>query len=152
MADTHLRTATIEDLPNLHSLCMQSKAYWGYDDDFMDKCSEELRITPKHLETDLVMITESNQTTSGVVQLTFSGTEATLDKLFIAPDAIGKGIGKLLFNWATETAQKNGASKLIIHADPYAEAFYKKVGAKTVSTTPSGSIEGRMLPLMEYSL
>jgi hypothetical protein len=32
---------------------------------------------------------------------------------------------------------------------PNAEGFYRKMGAERVGETPSGSIPGRMLPLMQ---
>jgi hypothetical protein len=39
-----------------------------------------------------------------------------------------------------------------IEADPHAEAFYLGRGARCVGTAPSGSIPGRMLPLLEIDL
>jgi len=39
----------------------------------------------------------------------------------------------------------------MIDADPNAEGFYLKMGAERVGESPSGSIPGRMLPLLQVS-
>lgn len=150
MMDIMLRPATNGELDALHDLCMRSKAYWGYDDAFMKACAEELRITKSDLEDHHVMVAEKASTLLGVAQLEVAKENAELDKLFICPDAIGKGVGKQLSNWVKETSRTAGAKRITIHADPYAEDFYSYMGAKTTRTVPSGSIEGRVLPFMEY--
>ena len=145
-----LRPAINSELDVLHDLCMRSKAYWGYDEAFMKACTEELRITKSDLENHHVVVAEEGSQILGVTQLEITDKNAELDKLFICPDAIGKGVGKQLFNWVKETSRAAGSRKITIHADPYAEDFYSYMGAKTTRTVPSGSIEGRVLPFMEY--
>ncbi len=61
-------------------------------------------------------------------------------------------LGARLWEHLVAEAKRCGAPKLTIEADPYADAFYKKVGAVTVGTAPSASIHGRTLPLMEFAL
>ena len=145
-----LRPAISSELDALHDLCMRSKAYWGYDEAFMKACTEELRINKSDLENHHVVVAEEGSQVLGVTQLEITDKNAELDKLFICPDAIGRGVGRQLFNWVKETSRAAGARKITIHADPYAEDFYNYMGAKTTRTVPSGSIEGRVLPFMEY--
>lgn len=40
----------------------------------------------------------------------------------------------------------------MIDADPNAEPFYRAMGAVRIGATPSGSIPGRELPLLEFTL
>ncbi|WP_067619878.1 hypothetical protein [Alicyclobacillus acidiphilus] len=42
--------------------------------------------------------------------------------------------------------------ELTIRPDPNAEPFYLAMGAQRVGEVPSGSIPGRMLPLLQYLL
>lgn len=58
---------------------------------------------------------------------------ALLDQLFITLEHRGKGIGKALFNKASEAAEKLGANKLFICAGSAEEtvAFYMAMGCKT---------------------
>lgn len=51
-----------------------------------------------------------------------------------------------------EVARALGLSSLLIDADPNAEGFYLRMGAERVGEVPSGSISGRMLPLLRYGL
>ena len=53
---------------------------------------------------------------------------------------------------AIATARASGARTLRIEADPYAEPFYQAMGAMRIGETPSGSIPGRMLPLLHLTL
>ena len=69
--------------------------------------------------------------------------------LFVDPPAIGSGAGRLLYRHVLETAGRLGFTRLTIDADPYAEPFYLAMGARRIGTAPSGSIPGRMLPLLE---
>ena len=44
------------------------------------------------------------------------------------------------------------AAELRIEADPEAVPFYQRMGAKITGSAPSGSIPGRRLPLLRYTL
>ncbi|MFJ2031853.1 GNAT family N-acetyltransferase [Streptosporangium sp. NPDC087985] len=72
--------------------------------------------------------------------------------LFVEPDAIGQGVGRRLFEHATATAANLGFARLTIDADPNAEPFYLAMGATQIGATPSGSIPGRMLPLLAITI
>ncbi|MEM7222297.1 MAG: GNAT family N-acetyltransferase [Pseudomonadota bacterium] len=73
-------------------------------------------------------------------------------KLFVEPAEMGRGIGAALFAWAVSEARRQGARLMTIEADPDAEAFYRKMGARTVGTAPSGSVPGRSLPMLAFDL
>lgn len=65
--------------------------------------------------------------------------------MFVDSDAIGQGIGRVLFTHAVETAQTLGFTQFTIDADPNAEPFYEAMGGVLVTRVPSGSIPGRTL-------
>jgi len=66
---------------------------------------------------------------------------------------MGRGIGRALFKHALEQARKLGHRTLKIEADPNAEGFYKRMGARHVGATVT-SIENqrRKLPRLLYDL
>lgn len=72
--------------------------------------------------------------------------------LFVDPPAIGGGIGGPLLRHALEQAHELGMLSLVIYADPYAEPFYIRAGARRIGAVPSGSIEGRVLPQLEIAV
>jgi predicted N-acetyltransferase YhbS len=65
---------------------------------------------------------------------------------------MGRGVGRALLRDAVDRARLAGARTLHIEADPYAEAFYLRFGARRVGEVPSGSLAGRMLPLLVVDL
>ena len=75
-----------------------------------------------------------------------------LEKLFVEPRLIGKGIGRLLMEWAVGEARSRAAAELVIEADPQAAEFYRRFGARDAGMTKSGSIAGRMLPRLILTL
>jgi predicted N-acetyltransferase YhbS len=86
------------------------------------------------------------------VQLSKQGEDAVLEKLFVEPDRLGEGTGKLLYVWACRVARENGAKNLVIDSDPDAAAFYEGLGAVRSGTAKSGSIPGRTLPHLVHPL
>lgn len=136
----------------LSDLCLRSKAYWGYDAAFLEACREELTLTADTLQNCEVAVAVSQNRICGLVQLDPIMPCGALEKLFVDPDAIGKGVGRRLFHWAVQTARQKGMTHFTIDGDPNSVAFYLKMGAIQIGCTPSGSIKGRMLPQFRYDL
>ena len=119
---------------------------WGYDNDFMERCREELTIESRDLRSTAITIAEKDDKIVGVAQVRLFGREADLLKLFVEPTTLRSGVGRTLFVWATVQATSGGANRLVIEADPGAVPFYRRMGAQDCGFAPSGSIAGRMLP------
>jgi len=141
-----LRPPKQHELAALSALCLRSKAVWGYDQAFLDDCRAELTIRVDELTSSSLCVAEHDGALVGVAQVTVAGDTADLQKLFVEPQAIGLGIGKALFEWASSTAKSLGARHLTIDADPGAAGFYRKMGAIEHGTIASGSIPRRRLP------
>lgn len=147
-----LRTPRPPDLPALSALNLRSKAYWGYDAAFMAACVEELRVTEADLACSDVIAAFDGAQPCGMAQVTREGEVCDLANLFVDPAAMGRGLGRRLFNWAAGIAEAQGASHMTIEADPNAAPFYRRMGALDVGNVPSGSIPGRVLPLLHLAL
>lgn len=144
-----LRRPEAHELPQLSTLCLRSKAVWGYDQAFLDACRTELTIGAEELETTALCVAEHDGELVGIAQITVDGEDADLQKMFVEPDTLGLGVGKALFAWAISTAKYLGARQMTIDADPGAVGFYKRMGAVEHGTAPSGSIPGRVLPRLQ---
>jgi GNAT superfamily N-acetyltransferase len=114
----------------LSALCLRSKGHWGYDDTFLEACREELSIREADLG-DLLRVATVDGKLAGVVQLDFEEHDASLEKLFVDPPFIGKGVGAVLLSWALEMARARGATRLVVEADPGAADFYRRLGPWT---------------------
>ncbi|MED1569155.1 GNAT family N-acetyltransferase [Bacillus paramycoides] len=64
------------------------------------------------------------------------------------PVCIGKGIGKLLWLHLLQQAKQLPIKEFTIDSDPYAEAFYLKMGAKRIGDIQSTVFSNRRLPLL----
>ena len=75
-----------------------------------------------------------------------------VEDFFVEPAFQGRGVGGALMGELLSAAKAAGAEVLEVDADPNAEAIYVKLGFKTFSRSPSGSIPGRWLPRMRVAL
>lgn len=150
-----IRPAGGKDAPLLTALALRSKAHWGYTDEFIAACREELTYTKEKIEASQVFghICLWNELPVAFYVLEQTGVDvAELDALFVEPECIGKGIGKILIKHAKEQAGKLGIVTIVIQGDPNAEPFYAAIGALPCGTRESGSIPGRQLPLFMINL
>ncbi|MEM7588496.1 MAG: GNAT family N-acetyltransferase [Acidobacteriota bacterium] len=148
-----IRAAAETEAAQLSSLAMRSKAYWGYSDEFMEACRDELTLTAEDLRSKPTWVAEADSEVVGFYALApLSADEAELGFLFVEPAAIGHGYGRALIEHAKAQAREMGYRTLVIPGDPNAERFYLAAGGVVVGTTPSGSIPGRELPLFHIEL
>jgi len=139
----------------LSDLAFRSKALWGYSDEFMEGCREELALTPDEIREHPTYVLERDGTVLGfyaLEPLASAGEAIELGHLFVAPTAVRRGVGRALLEHAIAEARRRGYRTLVIQSDPNAVPFYESLGARVVGTKDSASIPGRRLPLLERSL
>ncbi|MCX2721928.1 GNAT family N-acetyltransferase [Roseibium salinum] len=149
------RKAELRDRNGLTDLCMRSKQSNGYDDAFMAQCAEELRVRDSWILRDEFWLGEADgRSLVGCIRLSVGddGEAGELETCFVDPAWRGKGVGRQLFDRLKSDAQAHNLTCIGLDADPFAEAFYARMGFRTVGRSPSGSIPGRTLPRMELIL
>ncbi len=150
-----IRAARTDEAAALGELSRRSKAYWGYDEAFLDACADELRVDPAALEDarQVWRVADDNQHLTGVYGLVpVDADTVELEALFVDPDSIGTGVGGCLIDDAVREAQARGFRRMIIQGDPNAAGFYLAVGGKRAGERESASIPGRFLPLFELDI
>ena len=153
MSNITIRAARLLEAEALSELCRRSKAHWGYDAAFMEASREALTISPAMIARGRVLVAQdSSGAVAGVTSADpLEDTGAwDLVHMFVEPAAIGTGAGRELFAAIVALVRAEGGKRLVILADPNAETFYRRMGAKRVGEAPSDAIAGRMLPLLEY--
>ena len=138
-----IRDARVDECEALSALAFASKAYWGYDDAFMEACRAELTVTPSDFERASIRVAEQDGSLVGFHAV----DNHEVLWFFVAPGRIRTGVGAALFADACAIARARGLSELRIEAEPNAAPFYEHVGATRVGVAPSASIPGRDLPL-----
>ncbi|MBV9788880.1 MAG: GNAT family N-acetyltransferase [Chloroflexi bacterium] len=147
-----IRRAVFEEARQIGELALRSKAYWGYDAEFMAACRPLLMLPPEYIAGHPVFVIEAQGEIVGFYSLAGVETEVELDHLFIDPSAIGRGYGKRLFRHAVATAAQLGFRQMVIESDPHAEPFYQTMGAVRFGERLSSVGTDRRLPLLRLNL
>ena len=147
-----IRRARPEEAGALSALALRSKALWGYSPEFLERCRAELTLRPEEVEPFRAHVATEGGAVLGLFTVRGEPPEGALDALYVEPQATGRGVGRALLVEAMQVARDLGFHALLIHSDPHAEAFYLRHGATRVGEVPSGSIPGRVLPLLRLAL
>ncbi len=150
-----IREAIPQDADLLSRLALRSKAHWGYSKEFLEACQSELTVEASRLGTGdyQCFAALDGESIVGFYSLEYvSADSCELGALFVEPEQIGSGVGRLLIQHAVRRLSERGVERLTIQGDPHATGFYIAAGARRVGTRESGSIPGRELPLFEIEI
>lgn len=140
----------------MSSLAIRSKAHWDYSAAQMEVFAAELTIGEDRLDSDHVHVAVLTNAGpgefAGMYSLEYPSKETLgLGHLFVAPEAMGLGVGAALLRHACELGSALGYASMEILSDPNAEGFYLGKGARRVGEIES-SIPGRRLPVLGLAL
>jgi GNAT superfamily N-acetyltransferase len=163
---TQIRKAKPDEAKALTQIAHDAKSYWGYPESWLERWKDDLTLTAEFISSNEVYVAEadpgSDENTGakeapnkvdGFYAIAINGEKAELEHLWVRPERIGSGTGKELLMHAMETAAFLNAAALEISADPNAEGFYKRMGARRIGEIDA-EIEGqpRTLPRMVIDL
>jgi GNAT superfamily N-acetyltransferase len=141
------------DAPALSAIAWAAKAHWGYPAHWMEQWRELLTITPEFIAANETFAAVRDGRMIAFHALLETAETLRLEHLWVLPEQMGQGVGRILFAQATARATVRGASRLTIEADPNAEPFYRRMGAVRIGVVAS-EIDGqrRELPLLAFDL
>ena len=142
-----------EDAAALTEIAFAAKRHWGYPERWIHSWRDILTMRPEFIAANVTYSAMEDDRAVGFYLLTTESDGMHLDHLWITPHAMGRGIGRALFEHAAEQATGLGFQAIKIEADPNAEGFYQRMGAKRVGVNVT-EIEGerRELPLLIYEI
>ena len=145
--------AKAEDADLLTEIAFSAKRHWGYPERWIQTWREILTMHPEFIAANVAYFAMEDDRAVGFYVLTTENDGMHLDHLWILPHALGRGIGRALFEHAAQQAKRLGFQAIKIEADPNAEGFYQRMGATRVETNVT-EIEGerRELPLLIYQM
>ena len=147
-----IEKASVKDDEILTEITKKSKAFWGYDEVQMEIWAEVLTITKEYIETQQVYkLINANQIVGYYSYFTEESDSVTLDNLFVLPEYVGKGFGRLLIEDFLLRIKNTSAKKVILDSEPNAESFYSKFGFVKTGQLET-SIKDRYLPIMELNI
>ena len=141
-----------EDCKILTELTKTSKAYWGYSEEQIQQWNVFLTITKEYIETNSVYkLIEKGIIVGYYSYFSSDKTTVTLDNLFLLPNYIRTGLGKLLMNDFINRIKSENYNRIILNSEPHAEYFYQKIGFIKIGEFET-SIKNRFMPIMEMNL
>ncbi|MYX11971.1 GNAT family N-acetyltransferase [Streptomyces sp. SID8374] len=128
--DLLVRRATARDARRLTRLVRTSRAYEGPYAPMV----AGYRVGPDYIEAHRVFVAagRDDDRVLGFYALILQPPE--LDLMFVADEAQGLGVGRLLIGHLREEAGRAGLTGIRIVSHPPAEGFYRAVGAEPVGT------------------
>ncbi len=145
-----IRPASPDEAELLSDLALRSKGHWGYSQEFLEACRPHLTLSRDYISSSPVFVLEEESGIAGFYGLREQEDGVELLYLFVEPSAINRGYGRELWKHLIETAARLGRQRILIESDPYAEEFYKAMGARCVGVAPSSVLAGRFLPLLHF--
>ena len=148
-----IRCVDAEEADTLTQIALNAKRYWGYPERWIEIWTPQLTFDAEYFKANESWAAEMEGQPVGFYTLLDKNGIAWLENLFIAPEYIGKGIGRMLFEHASHLALQRGCKILRLEADPNASGFYEKMGMHKTGEQRS-ELDGlpRSLPLMEMEL
>lgn len=165
-SELRIRRALPAEADTLTAIAIAAKRHWGYPAAWIELWRSELTYTPDSFARLTIFCAETGGDVVGVCSLGLDhpGAEhvgnpagvadaggAEIEGLWILPAHMRRGIGAALMAHAVDEARRQGARYLRIVADPYAVAFYERLGARHVGTLASRPA-GRVLPVLRLDL
>lgn len=147
-----LRPGLPSEAAALSELALRSKGFWGYDEGFLACSREDLTVLPGDCDGRRLVVAMVAGALAGYTRVSGTPPDGELEALFVDPLYIGSGCGRALLARAVEIAASEGMTRLGISADPFAQPFYERAGARLVGDAPSAVIPGRRLPRLELEV
>src|SRR5580658_3300805 len=101
-----------EDAGELSSIAHAAKGHWGYPESWLRFWEEALTVTPDYIRSHPTYGVVSEGRMVGFCALALRGDDAVLEHLWVLPSEMGKGAGRLLFEFAADLARKAGAARM----------------------------------------
>jgi GNAT superfamily N-acetyltransferase len=136
----------------LTNIAINSEAYWGYDEDYMENFKNAYRISESYISNYPTFLIEDNEIIVGFYGILMNEGETELEYFFIDTKYIGKGYGRLLWDHVIETAKGINIKELKMVTSPEAIGFYTKLGALEIGEIESLVKVGRKIPRLIYKI
>ena len=140
------------DAIDLTELTIHSKSYWGYSLEQIAQWKDDLTISVEYInQAEVYKLINENQLVGYYSYLELDNKKVKLDNIFLEPDFIGKGYGKVMMNHFIQHVKDKGYERIELESEPNAEKFYQNLGFKVIGRLES-SIKNRFLQIMELEI
>jgi N-acetylglutamate synthase-like GNAT family acetyltransferase len=148
----NIRSAKIDEYEILTNIAIESESFWDYGSDHIEKFKSVYKVTEEFISNNSTFVIVKDGDILGFYGFIIENNVPSLEYLYIAPQYINKGYGKLLWNHMVENCNKNGVKGFSIVTSSQTKEFYTKMGAVQVGEIESLVKNGKKIPLLTYTL
>ncbi len=141
-----INEASQKDAFLLSNIARSAKATWGYEEELLNLWEEDLTITPDMVNKWPTYLIQLDSHVIGFCMLNTDLKPIEIEHFWLLPDHQGNGFGKQLLSYVLNDIG-NESSTIGVASDPFALAFYEKMGFVKTHDIPS-TPEGRHLPFL----
>ena len=132
-----IRRAYPQEAETLTEIAHAAKRHWNYPERWIQQWQTDLTITREFITTNEVFAATIDGEIAGCCALVVTDSLAEIEHMWINPEQMRSGVGRALFEHARARAVERGANVLELSADPYAEGFYARMGARRIGEIPA---------------
>lgn len=147
-----VRPARVTEADALTAIALAAKAYWGYSVADLARWHSDLTVTPEQIHMGVTWVAEMGVEPVGFCRLDASATPPELADLWVHPNWMRSGVGKVLLQSAAREVLRRGCQELSVDADPNAQVFYTAMGARQITTVaaPTEQQPDRVRPQLVF--
>lgn len=148
-----IRHAVPEDAGKLTEIAIAAKRHWNYPERWIQIWIPQLTFKPEDISSSEIFVAMVDGEMAGFYRLIKNPPRAVLEDLWVAPNFMGRGIGKVLFEHAASICRSVNVTAMELDADPNAQGFYEKMRMHKIGEKKT-EVDGqpRILPVMEIKL
>ena len=148
LAEPRVRDARPEERTALETIQYEASLVWEEDRPFVLANPDMIVVEPGWIAAGRVRVATRDDRVLGFsVVLPLETGEHDIDGLFVTPDAMRQGIGRLLIEDAKATAWAHGATRIVVAANLRAVGFYERCGFVPGSLVPTRFDRARQMHL-----
>ena len=122
-------------------LIVRSMGHWNHAPGYLEEARELISLSADDLRRDDAWVVQVDGAVAGFYRLSRTDESAEIEEFHLEPPMIGRGIGRRMFEHASERARDMGARWLVWSTDANSLGFYLRMGGEITGTEPS-QIEG----------
>jgi GNAT superfamily N-acetyltransferase len=136
------RRARAAEANAIRDLIVRSMGHWDHRLGYLEEARELMTLSGEDLERDEAWVILVRGAVGGFYRLSRDDASAAeIEEFHLEPPLIGRGIGRRMFEHASDRARKMGARQLVWTTDANSLGFYLRMRGEITGTEPSG-IEG----------
>ncbi|MCJ7691722.1 MAG: GNAT family N-acetyltransferase [Clostridiaceae bacterium] len=148
----NIRSAKADEYKILTNIAIESESFWEYDSDHIEKFKAVYKVTEEFISSNSTFVIEKDGNIVGFYGFIIENNEPSLEYLYIKPQYINKGYGKLLWKHMVANCKNNNIREFSVVTSLQTREFYTKMGAVQVGEIESLVQKGNKIPLLTYTL